>query len=141
MNEPRWRRYLRFHRQDSTADLDDELRDHLQSTIDSLVARGMSLEDARAEASRRFGDVGAVRSRVGVIDARHDRAMRFTTYIDTVKADIVYALRQLVRAPVVTAVTAISIGLGVALNVTVFSIANGLILRPLPGARTSWRRA
>src|SRR5688572_21356979 len=40
--EPKWRRYLRFYRPDPVADLDDELRDHLESTEESLIAQGMS---------------------------------------------------------------------------------------------------
>ena len=52
-----WRRYLRFLRSDPAADLEDELRDHLASTVEELIRRGAPPEKARAEAARRFGDV------------------------------------------------------------------------------------
>src|SRR5205085_6994262 len=66
---PMWRRYLRMVRPNPRADLDDELRDHLESTVDALIARGMTPDAARAEAMRRFGDVRQVRANVHRIDA------------------------------------------------------------------------
>jgi hypothetical protein len=62
------------------------------------------------------------------------------TWLDDLRHDIVYAARQLRRAPLFTVVAAISIGLGVALNVAIFSLANGMLLRPLPGVRVDGLR-
>jgi predicted permease len=58
-----------------------------------------------------------------------------TAWLSNVRQDVTYALRQLRRAPLFMAVATISIGLGVGLNVTIFSLANGLLLRPPPGVR------
>ena len=55
--EPMWRRYLRMIRPDPEDDLDAELRDHIESTTEALIARGMVPDMARLEARRRFGDV------------------------------------------------------------------------------------
>ncbi|HYW31470.1 MAG TPA: permease prefix domain 1-containing protein, partial [Gemmatimonas sp.] len=60
-DQPKWRRYLRFYRPNPAADLDDELRDHIESTTEALVATGMRESHARAEAIRRVGDLGKVR--------------------------------------------------------------------------------
>src|SRR6185369_7608899 len=117
-NEPRWRRYVRFHRPDHQADLDDELRDHLQSATDALMASGLSAEDARTEAHRRFGDVTAVRTTVAHIDAIGAGASARVAWLANLRQDVVYAWRQLRHAPLFTAVATISIGLGVGLNVT-----------------------
>src|SRR5689334_3303402 len=68
--EPAWRRYLRFLRPNPAADLDDELRDHLESTAEELIAGGMPPDAARAEAARRFGDASRVRDVVQRIDQR-----------------------------------------------------------------------
>jgi hypothetical protein len=57
---PAWRRYLRFWRTNSAADVADELRFHLESAVDELVASGMSPESARDAARRRFGDVDGI---------------------------------------------------------------------------------
>ena len=46
--EPRWRRYLRFFGPRGVADLDDELRFHVESRVRDYMARGMSESDARA---------------------------------------------------------------------------------------------
>src|SRR5215217_6186676 len=134
-HEPRWRRYLRFHRADHRADLDDELRDHLQSTVDALMARGLSADEARAEAHRRFGDVNAVRSTVARIDATTAGTRARAAWFTNLRQDITYALRQLRRAPLFTAVATLSIALGVGLNITIFSVANAILFRAPPGVR------
>ncbi len=139
-DEPRWRRYLRFHRPDHLGDFNDEMRDHLQSIIDGLMASGWSHDDASREAHRRFGDLRSVRTSVARVDASAARWQRVSAWLDSVRQDMVFAVRQLRRAPVFSAVAAISIGLGVGLNVTIFSVMNGLLLRPLPGVETTGLR-
>jgi predicted permease len=132
--QPKWRRYLRMIRPDPVADLDDELRDHLQSAIDALVARGMTLDEARAEAVRRFGDVGRVRREVQRLDERHLARTSRSSAVETFVYDLRHAARGLRKAPAFALVAAISIGLGVAANTTVFSVVNAVLLRPIPGA-------
>lgn len=48
--------------------------------------------------------------------------------------ELTYAMRRLIKAPAFVAVVLLSLGLGVGLNATVFSLINGLLLRPLPVA-------
>jgi putative ABC transport system permease protein len=57
---PRWRRYLRFWGSDHVADVDEELRFHLESRVADLIADGMSPDAARREARERFGDVDRI---------------------------------------------------------------------------------
>src|SRR6185503_21100055 len=132
-HEPRWRRYLRFHRTNAAGDLNDEVHDHLQSIIESLVTAGMSPDDARREAQRRFGDVERVRGEVARIDRAAERTTSRALWLDQLRQDLAYTWRQLLRAPSFAAVAATAIALGVGLNVTIFSLLNGLLLRPLPG--------
>jgi hypothetical protein len=132
-DEPKWRRYLRIARPNPAADLDDELRDHLESTIESLIAEGMSPDAARAEAMRRFGNVDRVRAETRRVDETHLASARRTAMLETFVYDVRHAVRGMVRSPGFALVAALSIGLGVAANATVFSVVNALLLRPIPG--------
>jgi hypothetical protein len=61
MSGPAWRRYLRFWGADPAADVDEELRFHIECRVQEYIAQGMAPDAARAEALRRFGDVAAAR--------------------------------------------------------------------------------
>lgn len=54
---PMWRRHDRVHGADPARDVDDEFAFHLEKRIEALVATGLSLEEARAQALAKFGDL------------------------------------------------------------------------------------
>src|SRR5215218_2089765 len=82
-----------------TEEVDAELRFHLEMTTRELVEGGMTPEAARAEALRRFGDVDAVSRECKQVGRAEQRERRRAAWLSELVQDLVYALRQLRRAP------------------------------------------
>ena len=101
-------------------DLDRELRSHINQQIDEHVAAGMTAAGARRRALREFGPVS------GTEEACRDT--RRVAPIHNVIRDLRYARRMLLHHPVLLLVAASSIALGVGANLTIFSLANSLLL-------------
>lgn len=119
-------------RRDHRAEADDEIRLHLQLRVDQLVREGMSPEAARLEAERRFGSIDAERARFQDSARRRDGRMRVREWIDSVRQDLRYAVRTLRRDAGFTTFAVLIVGFGIGACATVFSLVNGVLLRPLP---------
>jgi predicted permease len=117
-----WRRF--FDRQRRDEELTHELEAHVAHEIDDLVARGRSLEEARAQARRKLGNTTRVREVV------YERSsfVRLEAWLK----DVRYALRQLRRSPVFATVAVLSLGLGIGANAAIFSLLDQALWRPLP---------
>ena len=117
---------------DVRADVDDELRFHLEGRIEELMSRGMSREQAEAEAHRRFGDAARIGAEVETIDNAIQRRQRLGDHWSAIVRDVRFALRGMASHPGYTAIVALTLGLAIGANTAIYSAVRSILLRPLP---------
>ncbi len=108
-------------------DLDRELRFHLEEQIEENISAGMSREEARRAALRSLGGTAQI--------GEECRDMRRTSYIETLWNDLRFALRILGRTPGFTAILLLTMALSIGATSAIFSVIQGVLLRPLPFAQ------
>lgn len=131
---PAWRRYLRFWGSNIDDDVDAELQFHLEMRVREYVARGMAPDDARRLATERFGSIGRAHADCVTIQSNHARSLGRAELMTTLAHDLRFALRVMRRQAVPSVVAVLCIALGIGATTAMFSIANTLLLRPLPYA-------
>jgi hypothetical protein len=126
------------------ADVDEEVAFHLAERVAQLERRGLSREAAREEAIRRFGPAHLTRLRdargwswraapvLHTTARRREDRMRIREALEDLGNDLRHGWRALQRAPGFTAVIALTLALGLGANVTIFSVVDAVLLRPLP---------
>ena len=134
---PLWRRYDRLTGSDPAADVKDELRFHLETKIDDLVAQGWSPEDARKEAERQFGDIRAVQQAGERIGEHMERRRRLADYWSDALRDLRYTLRTLSRDAGFVVISILILALGIGANTAIFTLVHGIFLVRLPVANPS----
>jgi predicted permease len=121
-----------FARTSVAAEVDDELSFHLEMTTRELIERGMTPQQARAEAERRVGDMKTVNDDCRRYGAERDRNERRAEYREELKQDVLFAVRQLLKARAFSAVSILTLALGIGATAAVFSALDAVVLRPLP---------
>src|SRR5688500_20044484 len=86
-------------RRQVTEDVDAELTFHLARKAEALMAAGLTAEEARREAARRFGDLEYTRRYCRDEDVRREREARHMTIMHELQQDLAYALRAPRSAP------------------------------------------
>jgi putative ABC transport system permease protein len=123
-----------FRRRQHEAEMNAELRAHLDALIERNVAAGMSSEEARYAALRTFGGIEQVRE--------HARDQRRSATVDGIMQDVRYAARQLRKAPGFTATIVVTLALGIGSCVTIFSVVDTQLINSYTPAaeRPIWFR-
>src|SRR6476620_590935 len=110
-------------------EIDDEIAFHIEERIDALVDRGWSVEDARTEATRRFGDLTTERPALLAAAQLRDRRVGLFEWFDSVRTDLKVTARQLRHAPTFAFGTIAAFALGLGANATMFNVIDRLLLR------------
>jgi putative ABC transport system permease protein len=113
-----------FGRRRVGAELDDELRFHLERQIAENLAAGMSPDEACYAATRAFGNPALLRDQA--------RATWNWTWLESLLHDVRYSIRTLRRTPGFASIAILVIALGIGANVALFTVVRSVLLKPLP---------
>ena len=113
-------------------EVDEELALHVEMRTRELIARGVDPAAARELALSRLGDIAHLKRTMTDIGRKRDREMRVTVWLDELRDDIKFSLRQLRRSPAFMVVATLTLALGIGANSAIFALVDATLLRPLP---------
>ena len=124
LNDLLYRLRALVHRREMDAEVDDELRNHLEHEAEKYRRAGLAPNEAVRRAHLALGGSEQVK--------QQSRDSRGTKFVEDLLQDLRYAMRSFAKTPSLTALIVLSLAIGIGANTAIFSVTSTLLLKPLP---------